>query len=112
MYDRTVLVTGGAGGLGRSVVAALVEDGWRVVVPVEAGSDLQAGGNVTTGVADPTDPHHVGPAPPAPTRGPRPRPRRRAAAEGRREPRRRLRGRPARRDDAAGGLRAPLPPEP
>src|SRR3954451_23061461 len=59
MSDRTVLVTGGAGGLGRSVVAALVEDGWRVVVPVEAGSDLQAGDNVTTVVADLTDPDDV-----------------------------------------------------
>src|SRR4051794_41919795 len=65
MSDRTVLVTGGAGGLGRSVVAALVEDGWRVVVPVEAGSDLQAGDNVTTVVADLTDPDDVARAVPA-----------------------------------------------
>ena len=42
MPDRTALVTGGAGGLGRSVVATLVADGWDVVVPVEAGSDLEA----------------------------------------------------------------------
>ena len=42
MPERTALVTGGAGGLGRSVVAALLADGWRVVVPVEAGSDLEA----------------------------------------------------------------------
>jgi NAD(P)-dependent dehydrogenase (short-subunit alcohol dehydrogenase family) len=59
MPERTVLVTGGAGGLGRSVVAALVEDGWRVVVPVEAGSDLESAGHVGTVVADLTDPDDV-----------------------------------------------------
>jgi NAD(P)-dependent dehydrogenase (short-subunit alcohol dehydrogenase family) len=41
------------------VVAALVEDGWRVVVPVEADSDLQPAENVTTVVADLTDPDDV-----------------------------------------------------
>ncbi|WP_246567808.1 SDR family NAD(P)-dependent oxidoreductase [Polymorphospora rubra] len=30
---RTVLVTGGTGGLGTAVTAALLDDGWRVVVP-------------------------------------------------------------------------------
>src|SRR5262245_57044139 len=59
MPERTVLVTGGAGGLGRSVVAALVEDGWRVVVPVEADSDLDAAEHVITVVADLTDPDDV-----------------------------------------------------
>src|SRR3954447_9237590 len=59
MPERTVLVTGGAGGLGRSVVAALAQDGWSVVVPVEAGSDLQAEGHVSTVVADLTDPDDV-----------------------------------------------------
>jgi NAD(P)-dependent dehydrogenase (short-subunit alcohol dehydrogenase family) len=59
MPDRTVLVTGGAGGLGRSVVETLVADGWRVVVPVEAGSDLDPGENVSTVVADLTDPDDV-----------------------------------------------------
>ena len=31
--DRTALVTGGTGGLGTAVVARLLDDGWRVVVP-------------------------------------------------------------------------------
>jgi NAD(P)-dependent dehydrogenase (short-subunit alcohol dehydrogenase family) len=31
--DRTAIVTGGTGGLGSAVVARLVENGWRVVVP-------------------------------------------------------------------------------
>src|SRR4051794_491346 len=59
MSDRTALVTGGAGGLGRSVVAALVEGGWSVVVPVEAESDLDAAEGVSTVVADLTDPDDV-----------------------------------------------------
>ena len=59
MPERTALVTGGAGGLGRSVVDALVGDGWRVVVPVEAGSDLEARDGVSTVVADLTDPDDV-----------------------------------------------------
>ncbi|MBM0258513.1 NAD-dependent epimerase/dehydratase family protein, partial [Micromonospora sp. 4G55] len=33
MADRSVLVTGGTGGLGGAVTAAFVEAGWRVVVP-------------------------------------------------------------------------------
>jgi NAD(P)-dependent dehydrogenase (short-subunit alcohol dehydrogenase family) len=31
--DRTAIVTGGTGGLGAAVVARLLDDGWRVVVP-------------------------------------------------------------------------------
>jgi NAD(P)-dependent dehydrogenase (short-subunit alcohol dehydrogenase family) len=31
--DRTAIVTGGTGGLGTAVVARLLDDGWRVVVP-------------------------------------------------------------------------------
>ena len=59
MPQRTVLVTGGAGGLGRSVVTALADDGWQVVVPVEAESDLDASDGVSTVVADLTDPDDV-----------------------------------------------------
>jgi NAD(P)-dependent dehydrogenase (short-subunit alcohol dehydrogenase family) len=59
MPDRTALVTGGAGGLGRAVVTTLVDAGWRVVVPVEAGHDLDQRDGVTTVVADLTDPDDV-----------------------------------------------------
>jgi NAD(P)-dependent dehydrogenase (short-subunit alcohol dehydrogenase family) len=31
--DRTAIITGGTGGLGSAVVARLLDDGWRVVVP-------------------------------------------------------------------------------
>ena len=31
--DSTAIVTGGTGGLGSAVVARLLDDGWRVVVP-------------------------------------------------------------------------------
>ena len=59
MPDRTVLVTGGAGGLGRSVVDTLIAAGWRVVVPVEKSGDLDARDGLTTVVADLTDPDDV-----------------------------------------------------
>lgn len=32
--DRTVLITGGSGGLGAPVTRAFLHDGWRVVVPI------------------------------------------------------------------------------
>jgi NAD(P)-dependent dehydrogenase (short-subunit alcohol dehydrogenase family) len=38
--DRSVLVTGGTGGLGAAVVARLLDDGWRVVVPWLAEREL------------------------------------------------------------------------
>ena len=59
MSGHTALVTGGAGGLGRFVVDSLLGDGWRVVVPVEAGSDLEARQGVSTVVADLTEPGDV-----------------------------------------------------
>ncbi|MFG1870734.1 SDR family NAD(P)-dependent oxidoreductase [Micromonospora arborensis] len=58
MVDRSVLVTGGTGGLGGAVVAAFVEAGWRVVVPerqARPGSDPAADGLVRP-VADLSDP--------------------------------------------------------
>jgi NAD(P)-dependent dehydrogenase (short-subunit alcohol dehydrogenase family) len=39
--DRTALVTGGTGGLGTAVVARLLADGWRVVVPWVAEHELE-----------------------------------------------------------------------
>jgi NAD(P)-dependent dehydrogenase (short-subunit alcohol dehydrogenase family) len=51
--ERTAIVTGGTGGLGRAVVAAFVADGWRVVVPDVAPAEL-AGAEVVE--ADLTEP--------------------------------------------------------
>jgi NAD(P)-dependent dehydrogenase (short-subunit alcohol dehydrogenase family) len=39
--DRSALVTGGTGGLGAAVVARLLDDGWRVVVPWVAEGELE-----------------------------------------------------------------------
>jgi NAD(P)-dependent dehydrogenase (short-subunit alcohol dehydrogenase family) len=70
MPDRTALVTGGAGGLGRSVVDALLADGWRVVVPVQrTGSDPERDG-LTTVTADLTNPDDVARTVRAATDGP------------------------------------------
>lgn len=41
MMTRTVLITGGTGGLGSSVTSAFAEAGWRVVVPWVAEHELQ-----------------------------------------------------------------------
>jgi NAD(P)-dependent dehydrogenase (short-subunit alcohol dehydrogenase family) len=63
MADRSVLITGGTGGLGRAVTAAFVETGWRVVLPVRApdagpvdGAEVVAGTDLTdeAAVADVT----------------------------------------------------------
>lgn len=59
MPERTALVTGGAGGLGRAVVDALLADGWDVVVPIQRPSDLSERDGVRTVVADLTDPDDV-----------------------------------------------------
>src|SRR5439155_1404939 len=55
MADRSVLVTGAAGGLGVAVAEAFRADGWRVVAPVR-GTDEVSGAVTVTGVdlADPT----------------------------------------------------------
>jgi NAD(P)-dependent dehydrogenase (short-subunit alcohol dehydrogenase family) len=55
MPERTALVTGGGGGLGRSVVDALLGHGWRVVVPVQTEADLDEREGLSTVVADLTD---------------------------------------------------------
>jgi NAD(P)-dependent dehydrogenase (short-subunit alcohol dehydrogenase family) len=61
MANRSVLVTGGTGGLGGAVTAAFVEAGWRVVVPVRAGSAGAgpAARDVVQVTADLTDPAAV-----------------------------------------------------
>jgi NAD(P)-dependent dehydrogenase (short-subunit alcohol dehydrogenase family) len=57
---RTALVTGGTGGLGVAVVAAFLEDGWRVVVPyVHVGSPERLPEGAETVEADLTDPDDV-----------------------------------------------------
>jgi NAD(P)-dependent dehydrogenase (short-subunit alcohol dehydrogenase family) len=56
----TALITGGTGGLGVSVVAAFLEDGWRVVVPdVSAGSRDRLPAEAEFLEADLTDPDDV-----------------------------------------------------
>jgi NAD(P)-dependent dehydrogenase (short-subunit alcohol dehydrogenase family) len=59
MPERTALVTGGAGGLGRSVVDTLLAAGWRVVVPVRQEAVLAQRDGLSTVVADLTDPDDV-----------------------------------------------------
>ncbi|MBI3396281.1 MAG: SDR family oxidoreductase [Spirochaetia bacterium] len=50
MSKRTVVITGGTGGLGRAVTAAFVGANWRIVIPVEKAADgaSVAGPSVTT----------------------------------------------------------------
>jgi NAD(P)-dependent dehydrogenase (short-subunit alcohol dehydrogenase family) len=54
MPDRTVLITGGTGGLGRAVTAAFVAAGWRTVSTVR--KDPPEGGEAVYVTADLTDP--------------------------------------------------------
>ncbi|HEX2771783.1 MAG TPA: SDR family NAD(P)-dependent oxidoreductase [Micromonosporaceae bacterium] len=58
MAGRTVLVTGGTGGLGSAVTAAFVDDGWRVVVPVRATGPAPAPGVIAI-TADLLEPEAV-----------------------------------------------------
>src|SRR6266540_1394372 len=61
MADRSVLVTGGTGGLGGAVTGAFVASGWRVVVPVRPhGGALPAVDGALAVAADLTDAASVG----------------------------------------------------
>jgi NAD(P)-dependent dehydrogenase (short-subunit alcohol dehydrogenase family) len=51
--DRTALITGGTGGLGRAVVGAFVSNGWRVVVPDVAPAELEGAEVVQADLTDP-----------------------------------------------------------
>jgi NAD(P)-dependent dehydrogenase (short-subunit alcohol dehydrogenase family) len=50
--DRTALITGGTGGLGRAVVGAFVGNGWRVVVPDVAPAELDGAEVVEADLTD------------------------------------------------------------
>lgn len=56
---RSVLITGGTGGLGTAVVDAFVTDGWRVVTTVRPGFTGTVPAGVVTVAADVTDPGDV-----------------------------------------------------
>jgi NAD(P)-dependent dehydrogenase (short-subunit alcohol dehydrogenase family) len=57
--ERSVLVTGGAGGLGGAVLEVLRDQGWRVVAPVRSGSADRLPADVLAVEADVTDPGDV-----------------------------------------------------
>lgn len=48
--QRSVLITGGTGGLGGAVTAAFVEAGWRVVLPIRGDKSGESGAEVLAGV--------------------------------------------------------------
>ena len=62
MAERSVLITGGSGGLGEGVLTAFVADGWRVVAPVRPGSTARLPENVIRVEADVTSAVDVGAA--------------------------------------------------
>ena len=57
--ERSVLVTGGAGGLGGAVLEVLRDQGWRVVAPVRSGSAGRLPEGVVPVEADLNDPGEV-----------------------------------------------------
>ncbi|NES28898.1 SDR family NAD(P)-dependent oxidoreductase [Micromonospora terminaliae] len=60
MAERTVLVTGGTGGLGGAVTTAFLKAGWRVVVPErEGGGTAPAGAGPVRVTSDLLDPEGV-----------------------------------------------------
>ena len=102
MAKRTVLVTGGGGGLGRAVSDGVLESGWRVVVPELAGDRART--TARTGVvARDRRPHRRGVGRRG-RRGGRGRAGRAAAGGG--EPGRRVRRRRTRARDAVDRGRA------
>lgn len=50
MADRSALITGGTGGLGRAVTAAFLAAGWRVVLPTRSGTALVDGAEMVPGI--------------------------------------------------------------
>src|SRR5437016_1017074 len=57
MADRSVLITGGTGGLGGAVTSAFVNEGWRVVVPARSAETVE--GALMVSDVDVTDPQAV-----------------------------------------------------
>src|SRR5687768_8550642 len=55
MPDRTVVITGGTGGLGRAVVAAFAANDWRVVVLDVRTAALEGAEIVQADLTDPDD---------------------------------------------------------
>jgi NAD(P)-dependent dehydrogenase (short-subunit alcohol dehydrogenase family) len=55
MPDRTVLITGGTGGLGRAVVAAFAANDWRVVVLDVQAAELQGAEVIEADLTDPAE---------------------------------------------------------
>lgn len=51
--ERTALITGGTGGLGRAVLARFAADGWRVVVADARGGEVAGATVVVVDLADP-----------------------------------------------------------
>jgi NAD(P)-dependent dehydrogenase (short-subunit alcohol dehydrogenase family) len=56
MTGHSVVVTGGTGGLGGAVLAAFLDQGWRVVAPVRSTAHAELPDGVLTVEADLTDP--------------------------------------------------------
>lgn len=52
MAERSVLITGGTGGLGHAVTAAFAETGWRVVLPVRGDSARSGSGGEIGGAVE------------------------------------------------------------